>query len=358
MWTMPDPRGRPFLPYLWLAFCGAALAITFIRLIEFDAPLTRFVRSLNDVHIDHLHNPWLARLSDLGNDVGRGESLLIVTAALLAGGYLLRRAALKKAGWETLVAHLVAGGISNLLKHLVGRARPKFMHGDHSEFVPFGGSGWDSFPSGHAMASCAVATVLAVRFPKLRWLMILIGLAVSMSRLFRGSHFITDIAAGVVLGVVIGVVVSHPWKDRWAAFTSALMIVTPALAALLAVMSAIGQGSLELHTATVLSEGGLALAVTAMIAYVVSRLRPALLPPAWTKTGALALMALGIAMSSGSVWVTLVIMLVWLGYWLRPDERSPDAETTPSWPSEAAFGLGVLLTLLTMMELRGALPMG
>lgn len=357
MLTTPDHGARRFVPYLSLIFCGAALLITFIRLSEFDAPLTRFVRSLNDFHIDHLHDPWLARLSDVGNDIGRGESLLLVNAVLLVAGYLLQRASLKRAGWETLVAHLVAGGINTLLKHLVGRGRPKFMHGDHSVFIPFGGSGWDSFPSGHAMATCAVATVLAVRFPKLRWVMILIALAVSLSRLFRGSHFLTDIVAGAVLGVLIGAAVAHPWKDQGAAFTSAMMLVTPALAALLAVMSTIGQGSLEVRTATMLGAGGLVLAVTAIIAYVLSRLRPALLPPALTKTGALALMALGIAMSSGSVWVALVVVLVWLGYWLRPEQRSPEAETTASWPSEAAFGLGVLLTLLTMMELRGALPM-
>jgi undecaprenyl-diphosphatase len=358
MLTTPDHGARRFRPCLSFVFCGAALLITFIRLIQFDAPLTRFVRSLNDFHIDYLHNPWLRELSDRGNQMGKGESLLVVNAGLLAAGYLLRRPALQQAGWETLVAHLVAGGINNLLKHLVGRARPKFMHSDHSEFLPFGGSGWDSFPSGHAMASCAVITVLAVRFPKLRWLMVLLGLAISMSRLFRGSHFLTDIVAGMVLGVLIGVVVAHPWKDRWAAFTSALMIVTPALAALLAVISTIGQGSLEVRTATILSEGGLALAVTAIVAYLLSRLRPALLPPGLTKTGALALMALGIAMSSGSVWVALVIVLVCLGYWLRPEEGGAEAEAAPNWPSEAAFGLGVLLTLLTMMELRGALPMG
>jgi undecaprenyl-diphosphatase len=208
------------------------------------------------------------------------------------------------------------------------------------------------------MATFAVAAVLAVRFPKARWLVILWALAVSVSRLFRASHFLTDIVAGAVLGVVIGVVVAHPWKDRWPAFTSAVMIVTPALAALLAVVSTIGQGSSDVRTAAILGQGGLALAVTGIMAYVLSRLRPTLLPAALTKTVALALMALGIAMSSGSGWVALVIALAWLAYWLRPDERGLVAESAPSWRSEAAFGLGVLMMLLTMMELRGALPIG
>ena len=136
------------------------------------------------------------------------------------------------------------------------------------------------------------------------------------------------------------------------------MILTPALAALLAVMSTIGQGPMEVRTAKILGAGGLVLAVMAIIAYVLSRLRPALLPPALGKIAALALVALGIALSSGSVWVTFVIILLWLGYSLRPEDSGPEAQTEPSWPSDAAFGLGVLLTLLTMMELRGALPMG
>ena len=113
MLTTPDHGARRFRPCLSFVFCGAALLITFIRLIQFDAPLTRFVRSLNDFHIDYLHNPWLRELSDRGNQMGKGESLLVVNAGLLAAGYLLRRPALQQAGWETLVAHLVAGGINN-----------------------------------------------------------------------------------------------------------------------------------------------------------------------------------------------------------------------------------------------------
>ena len=56
------------------------------------------------------------------------------------------------------------------------------------------------------MATFAVATVLAVRFPKLRWPVILWAITISVSRLFRASHFLTDVVAGAVLGVLIGAV--------------------------------------------------------------------------------------------------------------------------------------------------------
>jgi hypothetical protein len=53
-------------------------------------------------------------------------------------------------------------------------------------------------------------------------------------------------------------------------------------------------------------------------------------------------------------------LLVWLAYWLNTDfsGRATKAGSHPPWPYEAAFGLAVLLTLFTMIELRGALPMG
>lgn len=351
-------RTGRLVAYLSLACCTAALILTFIRLVEFDAPLTRFVRSLNEHHIDYLHDPWLRRLSDGGDRVGKGESLLIVNAVLLAAGYALGRPGLKRAGWETLMAHLLAGGLNTALKHAIGRGRPKFLHGDHSEFVPFGGAGWDSFPSGHSMATFAVATVLAVRFPKLRWLMLLFASAVSVSRLFRASHFLTDIAAGAVLGVLVGAIVAHPWKDREAVFTGALMAVAPPMAVLLAVMTAIGQRPSHDQVANVLGVGGLLITLAAMSAYALLRARPALLPSALTTMGAVAFMGIGIAVSSASVWVAIVMVLVWLGHWLHPETTNQEGDTASSWPTEAAVGLGVLLTLLTMMELRGALPLG
>lgn len=353
-------RTGRLLHSLSLVCCGAALLLTFIRFLEFDAPLTRFVRSLNDFQIDYLHSPWLRGLSNGGNELGRGEALLLVNAVLLATGYAFQRASLKRAGWETLIAHLVAGGINTVLKHLVGRGRPKFMHGDSSIFVPFGGQGWDSFPSGHAMATFAVAVVLAVRFPKIRLLVILWALVVSVSRLFRASHFMTDILAGAVLGVLIGAVVAHPWKDWRSSFSSALMTVTPPVTGLLAIMTTMGEIPSESRIATLLSQGGLLLVLAAMIAYVLIKIRPGLLPASLMKMGAVTLMGLGIAMCSGSQWVATVIVLVCLAHWLNTDFQDATVEPTPqlTWPYEAAFGLAVLLTLFTMIELRGALPIG
>jgi len=79
-----------------------------------------------------------------------------------------------------------------------------------------------------------------------------------------------------------------------------------------------------------------------------------------TTMGAVALIGLGIALCSESLWEATVILLVWLAYWLNADfsGQAAKAGSHPPWPYEAAFGLAVLLTLFTMIELRGVLPMG
>jgi membrane-associated phospholipid phosphatase len=360
MVTTRAQPARPLSVYLSLASAGAALFLMYLRFLEFDVPLTRFVRSLHESYNDHLRDPWLAKLSEVGDQVGSGESLLLLSVMLLTAGYVFRSASIKRAGWGTLVAHAVAGGVNTVMKHLIGRGRPKFMHVDASTFFPFGGKGWDSFPSGHSMAAFAVATVLAVRFPRFRWPLMATALAVSVSRLFRSSHFLTDIIAGAVFGALIGAIVAHPWKEWRASFASAVLAVTPPLAALLAVMTTIGQSPSDGWIATGLSTGGSLIALTALMAYVLIRVRPTMLPSYMTRRRALAVMGLGIAMCSGSLWVAAVVFLVCLAHCLVTGDQirvdGPIAQ--PAWSHEAAFGLAVLLTLYTMNELRGALPIG
>ena len=342
-----------------LLLCCASIIFTFIGLLKFDVPVTRYVRSLNDFQLDHLHSPWLAQLSDVGDELGRGESLLLVSAGLLVVGYGLRRSAWKRAGWETLLAHVFSGLINNVLKHVIGRARPKFMHAGNPEFSPLAGSGWDSFPSGHSMAGFAVATVLAIRFPKVRWPIMFLALAIAVSRMIRGSHYLTDVAGGAVLGVLVGALSAHPWRDWCTSLASALFKVTPPLTACLVFMTTIGYPAADDWSSTVLRSAGLALVLVALIVHVLVRVRPAVLAPYVTRPRLVAFIGFGIGMFSGSGWVATTMLLTSLAYWIRTDSDHTEV-SRPSdhpWPYDAAVGLAVLLTLYMMIELRGALPL-
>jgi membrane-associated phospholipid phosphatase len=344
---------------LSLGFLLCALVLAFIGLFEWDVPLTRFIRSLNLVQTNDLANPWLARLSNIGDRLGKGESLVVISLVIWAVGFVLKHPVWKTAGWQSLLAHGIAGVVNNLTKHLIGRARPKFMHAGTLELSPVSGSGWDSFPSGHATASFAVATVLAVKFPKLRYAIWFLAFAIAASRIVRGAHFLTDVAGGALLGFLIGSLAANRWRDWRTSLESGLFALTPFLAALLAIVWTIGHHSSGLWLGPQLIDVGVIVIVLGLAGDVFLVTRPHVVPAFFTRPLAQGLIGFGLGMFTGSVWVSVTVLLVCVAYWLRPEVR--EEEAVPSrripWLREAVFSLAVLLALYAMIELRGALPM-
>jgi len=191
-----------------------ALAISFLGLSQFDLPIVRYVRSVT-IHLpwNQLTVPWMAFTSDAGNWIGEGTHLVVFSAVLVGAGWLLSSAVVRHAGIQTLLAHGLAALVVNGLKHLIGRPRPKFAHSGNWQFDPSWASGYDSFPSGHAAVSFAVATVLAKRFPAFGFLFLGIAAFVALSRILRGSHFPTDVVGAAVIGVLSGSITAAPLKQ-------------------------------------------------------------------------------------------------------------------------------------------------
>ena len=344
-----------------LACCLIALVLSFWGLSEWDVPITKFVRALYHP-IGYLPNPWLAGLSNRGDQLGSGESLIVLSLIFLALGFGLKQPLWKTVGWQTVIAHGIAALACNILKHLVGRARPKFMHAGNLEFMPVGGSGWDSFPSGHATATFAVAAVLATRFPKVRWIVLGLSAIIATSRILRGSHFLTDAAGGAVLGYTIGMVVAHPWREWRSSLASAILAVTPFLAGLLAVIWTIGRQTTDLWPAAQLVMIGMLLTMAGLLGDILRTIRSASAPNWLSKGLTHTLIGVGLGMATGSLWVTLAVGCSCLAHWLqiRGVDVRPIGEPTRGTivlAREAAFSLLVLLALLATVELRGAFPM-
>ena len=353
------PLATRLLP---LACSCAALVLTFAGLFEWDVPLTRFIRSLNDSHMDHLASPWLAQLSDIGDRLGKGESLVILSLVLLAVGYGLKHPQWKDAGRQSLIAHGLAALSANILKHAIGRPRPKFMHAGNLELSPAGGSGWDSFPSGHAAAAFAVATVLATKFPRARWPILAVAAAIAASRIVRGSHYLTDVAGGAALGCVMGVMAAHPWREWRSSAGMAVYRMMPFFVATLALVWTIVHLPSEAWPFQQLLWGGVMLTLAGLVGHVLWTVQPSWCPVWLSGPLARGLVGLGLGMTTGSLSVTIIVLLVCAAHWLDgpPGQSESMAEGHVGlWAAmtEGLFVVAMLLVLVASYALKGIVPM-
>jgi undecaprenyl-diphosphatase len=205
-----------------VALSVLALIGSFTALLQIDIPILWFLRS-------HNLSP-LQQLGDVGEKLGNGGTLVTISLLILGAGLYLKRERLRRLGLDSLLAHGAVALVVNGLKHVIGRPRPRLTHSGEWQWWPSLDSGLDSFPSGHTSATVAVVTVLARALPRLRWVPFAIAAWVGASRIWRGSHFPSDVVGGMVMGFVVGSVFNGPL--RWWGRSCALAFVNIAPAAL------------------------------------------------------------------------------------------------------------------------------
>ena|ERR1039457_3892441 len=91
---------------------------------------------------------------------------------------------------------------SHILKDLVHRLRPCMILPD--AYTPIGCTGTFSFPSTHAFNNFAAATFIYRFFPKLKWALFITAVLISVSRIYLGLHYPSDVLSGAILGSIIG----------------------------------------------------------------------------------------------------------------------------------------------------------
>ena len=117
---------------------------------------------------------------------------------------------------------LMASGLaSQVLKHFLGRARPRLV----DEFGPFHfdflsvKATLASMPSGHATSAFAVAAALAFFLPRARLVFFGMALLVAVSRVAIGAHYISDVCAGTFVGIASAYLVANAFAARRLVFT-------------------------------------------------------------------------------------------------------------------------------------------
>jgi membrane-associated phospholipid phosphatase len=100
-----------------------------------------------------------------------------------------------------LAADAAAEWLSYGLREWIGRRRPPLVYPEPKALVHVPHSG--SFPSGHATAAFACATVIAWRAPRLAFPSFVLAGAIAWSRIYVGVHWPVDVLGGAALGILI-----------------------------------------------------------------------------------------------------------------------------------------------------------
>lgn len=99
----------------------------------------------------------------------------------------------------SLILHLIL--VNGVAKNLFRRTRPYEVIEGLTRIV--GKQSDFSFPSGHTAASFAVAVVLLLRAPKkISVPAMILAVLISLSRLYVGVHYPTDVLGGAVIGTL------------------------------------------------------------------------------------------------------------------------------------------------------------
>ena len=158
-----------------------------------------------------------ALVSDLGQ-----SGYMFETAVLIAGVSFLAQRSKRFVRFDPVLRPLreralyvfgvlaTSGILAQVVKHLVGRARPRMMpaFGPYHFDLLSMGADFASFPSGHAATVFAMAVALSLLMPRCRGPLFLFAGLVAASRIVGEAHYASDGVAGGLLGIASALTVT------------------------------------------------------------------------------------------------------------------------------------------------------
>jgi undecaprenyl-diphosphatase len=146
-----------------------------------------------------------------------------LSEALFAGGLALlivvalisRRRHLAAAGVLAGAAAAAALVVGALISAVVSRPRPFVTHADITAFVAHAPD--PGFPSDHAVAAFAIATMLALRLGAKALPVLLLAVALAVSRVLVGVHYPGDVLVGALIGAAAALAVDRLARLPWPA---------------------------------------------------------------------------------------------------------------------------------------------
>lgn len=211
----------------WLTAISLFVGFQLLLVGYVDRPLSIWLRQ-----VDVEHGAFVDAFRFM-TDLGLGVWYLVPSGILALGCFVMLR--LGRGAHVKLSAELtvklqriyfqasyfftgvaLAGIITNIIKRLVGRSRPKLLdQQDIYAAQPFYfHSDWNAWPSGHATNMFAVAIAFGILFPRWRIPLLAFAALIAVSRVIVNAHFLSDIVAGAVVAALTIMMVTRFYQQR------------------------------------------------------------------------------------------------------------------------------------------------
>ena len=145
-------------------------------------------------------------------ELGSGQFLLPISAALYLAGSFSKSQGVRDAGLGCATAHLTTAGVRGLVFLFFQRDRPRLSPEDPFQIRLRGTRDWNkhSFFSGHIANSMGCASFLAHRFDLHLAEPVMYGYvgAIGAGRVVDGRHWLSDTVFGALFGYVVGRTIS------------------------------------------------------------------------------------------------------------------------------------------------------
>jgi membrane-associated phospholipid phosphatase len=195
---------------------GAAIGATAVVIAPFDVAITRRLRSPD------LQNSASWRAGAVIFDAYGAPGSMVAGPLLAVAGSVTRNPTLSDIGIHVTESYAAAAVTVYVVKGIAGRARPYAVNSESAYDFDFGRGfphreSFSSFPSGHSTGSFAFASSITVEAAR-HWPQhaALVGALAyggafldGVSRVYRDSHWPSDVAAGALVGTMSGLLVTR-----------------------------------------------------------------------------------------------------------------------------------------------------
>ena len=178
----------------WAQFGGVAAGTGLIYL--FDNQTSEFIR------LQRGGVPEIIR--EYGSFYGNPENNYLATGGVYLAGLITKNEKLRRTGVLLVASATSAGLLQQIVKSVVGRARPVANLGKDT-FDPFNSSrNFHSFPSGHALLAFTNAYAIGkqIKNPWVKAGVYTLGAIPGISRIWDGQHFLSDVVFAWALSIV------------------------------------------------------------------------------------------------------------------------------------------------------------